>query len=66
MGADCDIDLDLNLDLDNFIHPFGRFPQGNWSSMSHTALLHIEDQERRDTKVPDTHNDRKPNTIYHT
>ena len=25
-----------DLDLDNFIHPFGRFPQGNWSSMSHT------------------------------
>ena len=28
------------LETDNFIHPFWRFPHGNWSSMSHTALLH--------------------------
>ena len=25
----------IPLTLDNFVNPFGRFPQGNWSSMSH-------------------------------
>ena len=28
-----------NLDLDDFIDRFGRFPQANWNSMSHTAAL---------------------------
>ena len=33
--------IHYHLDLDAFINSFGRLPLGNWSSMSHTALLHI-------------------------